>query len=268
LVKPVASAGGHGIRFWAGNRRNRTRSSRGFFFQQYIDGESCAAVYAASDRDTTLMGVSRQLVGEPWLHAAPFQYCGSVGPLDLDERVETAFARLGVTLVREFGLRGLFGVDCALRDGVPFPLEINPRYTASVEVLEYATGLVAMDCHRRAFAKEVESSSPHPLLKKMAKADRRLPHRYPRKQGNGNVVGKAILFARERVSMAVHAPWSLASEDPVTILPEFADIPYGGNVIEQGHPIVTLFASADTVASCMDELRQRVSSLDRWLFAR
>jgi len=27
---------------------------------------------------------------------------------------------------------------CILRDGVPWPVEINPRYTASVEVLEYA----------------------------------------------------------------------------------------------------------------------------------
>ena len=37
-------------------------------------------------------------------------------------------------------MRGLFGVDCVWRNGVPLPVEVNPRYTASVEVLEYAAG--------------------------------------------------------------------------------------------------------------------------------
>ena len=46
--------------------------------------------------------------------------------------------QLGLDLARGCGLRGLFGVDFVLSEGVPWPVEINPRYTASVEVLEYA----------------------------------------------------------------------------------------------------------------------------------
>ena len=44
---------------------------------------------------------------------------------------------------RAFGLVGLFGVDLILRDGEPWPVEVNPRYTASVEVLELALGTSA-----------------------------------------------------------------------------------------------------------------------------
>ena len=39
-----------------------------------------------------------------------------------------------------FGLAGWFGVDFILRDGIPWPVEINPRYTASVEIHELASG--------------------------------------------------------------------------------------------------------------------------------
>ena len=50
------------------------------------------------------------------------------------------------------GLRGLFGVDFVLRDGIPWPVEVNPRYTASVEVLEFAAGIRALTLHRSIFA--------------------------------------------------------------------------------------------------------------------
>ena len=78
------------------------------------------------------------------MHAAPFHYCGSVGPLSLAPQVRARFAQLGEVLVELFPLRGLFGVDCVLKDSVPWPVEVNPRYPASVEVLEYATGLAAL----------------------------------------------------------------------------------------------------------------------------
>ena len=76
----------------------------------------------------------------------PFAYCGSVGPLPLDCLLAPALRRLGHRLAAEGGLRGLFGIDGVLRDGAFWPVEVNPRYTASVEVLEYATGLRACTC--------------------------------------------------------------------------------------------------------------------------
>src|SRR6185312_3568245 len=44
----------------------------------------------------------------------------------------------GVT--REFGLRGVCGVDFIARDAVPYAIEVNPRPTASMELVERATG--------------------------------------------------------------------------------------------------------------------------------
>src|SRR5207249_9264748 len=97
-------------------------------------------VYVGAERHgnpfAAFLEVTRQLVGEPWLHAAPFHYCGSIGPLPLSESLWRKFWRIGTVLAKAFRLRGLFGVDCVLRDGIPWPVEVNPRYPASVEVLE------------------------------------------------------------------------------------------------------------------------------------
>ena len=51
--------------------------------------------------------------------------------------------KLGTVLAQAFRLVGLFGVDGVLDAERFWPVEVNPRYTASVEVLEGATGLPA-----------------------------------------------------------------------------------------------------------------------------
>jgi uncharacterized protein len=247
LKKPLDSGGGRGIRYWSRTRGHL--SQKGIYLQEFIEGESCAAVYVAINQRGILLGVTKQLVSQPWLHAAPFQYCGSVGPLSLDDAAETAFSRLGHVLAMEFSLRGLFGVDCVLKGGVPYPVEINPRYTASVEVLEHATGLMAMDWHRQAFTDEPVDVRPL-------------------KRALGSVIGKAILFARQKLVMPGDGPWTDSFNQPATDLCEFADISHVGEVIDKGQPVMSLFAQAETEAKCLLELRRRVRTLDRWLYGR
>ena len=147
LVKSLRGSGGSGVRFHSENESLPARC----YLQEFVEGESRAAVYAAGPKATRLLGVTRQLVGEAWLNAAPFHYCGNVGPLRLTADERRSLERLGHVLAAGCGLRGLFGVDGVWREGTFWPVEVNPRYTASVEVLEYATGLSAISWHRAAF---------------------------------------------------------------------------------------------------------------------
>lgn len=250
LVKRLASAGGAGIAFHAG--REPAPPRKRVYYQEYIDGEAAAAIYLGDGRWAYLLGATRQLVGESWLHAAPFHYCGSLGPLPLDEPLRQRLEVLGHVLVEGSGLRGLFGVDFVLRDEVPWPVEVNPRYCASVEVLEYAGNFSALALHWSVF--DPEATAPLP----------RLPL-----SGAGRV-GKAILFAREPLTFPADGPWqaSLRQSDPVHDLPSFADIPPAGQTIAQGAPILTLFARADSLAACRNVLRQTAADLDHHLFGR
>src|SRR5207253_6364233 len=110
------------------------------YCQEFIEGEPIAAVYVGDGEKARLIGVTCQLTGSDWLHARPFQYCGSVGPVSLPAETEALLERLGNVLTSGCRLRGLFGADCVVRDGTPYLVEVNPRYTASIEILEYATG--------------------------------------------------------------------------------------------------------------------------------
>lgn len=248
LLKHRSGAAGVGIHFWDGAAVSRRRAAK-CYLQQFIEGESCAALYLGDQERTRLLGISRQLVGECWLGAGPFRYCGSVGPLEVERATQALLEKVGATLATVAGLRGLFGVDFVLRDGVPWPVEVNPRYTASVEVLEYATGLPALALHRRVFDTSAVVSERSG-------------------SASAGVVGKAILFARAPLVFPAQGPWLsvLRSPGPVEEMPPFADIPPPGQHIEAGRPILTYFVRAASVEDCRRALRGIAADLNAILF--
>jgi predicted ATP-grasp superfamily ATP-dependent carboligase len=213
----------------------------GTYFQEHVEGMPAAALYCAAAGAARLLGLTRQFVGEGWLHAPAFGYCGSIGPLPLPGPLEQALTRLGDRLAAEGGLRGLFGVDGILRDGEFWTVEINPRYTASVEVLEHATGLRALHLHRLAFEDEAAVLS----VALPARAD--------------GVVGKAILYAAGDVLFPEEGPWreALTAARSVEELPAFADVPRAGERIAAGRPVLTVLARSAGVAECLAALRAR-----------
>ena len=247
LLKPLFGAGGGGVCFWSGNRSVANEDQ--CYLQEYIPGAPAAALYVAAAGTAELLGLTCQLSGEAWLHAPPFGYCGSIGPLPLEGPLEGALRRLGHRLAAEGGLLGLFGVDGILRDGEFWPVEINPRYTASVEVLEYAGGLQALHRHRLAFEDEPAAlSGPGPAP-------------------SGGVVGKAILYARDEVTVPEDGPWlaTLDTPGPVEELPDFADVPHAGERIAAGRPVLTMLARAGSVEECLTALRTRSAQVQACL---
>ena len=246
LIKPRRGSGGGGIQFLTGKPLSPCK--RSIYYQEYIEGEPCAAIYVSDGAVTHFLGVTRQLVGESWLHAAPFHYCGSIGPLPLPPPLREALERLGTVLARSCRLLGMFGIDCVLRDGIPWPVEVNPRYTASVEVLEYAIGFRALEWQRYVFERGVQ---PPPMTSNLS-----------------NFVGKAILFAKEPLVFPADGPWhaTLQSLQPVHELPRFADIPPGRQQIRVSRPVLTFFASGSSIAACQEDLQRIAADLDHWLF--
>src|SRR5438876_823977 len=61
LAKPRQGAGGKGIHYWKGQPLPQ-RSKRRVFYQEYIEGEACAAIYVSDETETRLLGLTRQLV--------------------------------------------------------------------------------------------------------------------------------------------------------------------------------------------------------------
>jgi predicted ATP-grasp superfamily ATP-dependent carboligase len=239
LVKPLASAGGQGIHPLG---RTTGPPKRPSYYQERVAGPSLSAVFVGRRDGAALAGVTRQWVGRP---GAPFAYVGSVGPWTVPAEVEARVEAVGRVLASSFGLVGLFGIDFIRRGGYPWPVEVNPRYAASVEVLELALGRSLLAEHRRACDPEVEV---------------RVNPAVAGREGRPPVVGKLIVFAVEPCRFPDRCEWHPHSDDPFAI-PRLGDVPQPGTRFEAGEPVLTLFAAGANAGECRDHLARETA---RW----
>jgi predicted ATP-grasp superfamily ATP-dependent carboligase len=226
-------------------------------FQRFVPGRSAAALFVVSPEGAIPVGVTRLLVGGA---GRDWQYVGSIGPepelLSLAHDVAWMkwFVAIGDVLANQIGLRGIVGVDLVLGDGVPWVLEINPRYTASVEVLERAGARAVLAAHvaacsadhdKDAIAKSVEFS----------------------RMGWGRTFAKTILFApREALVTPAFFEWAISQSSRDFDCCRLADIPSAGEVIPAGRPVLTAFAAGDSSDACEAELAQRLAEVTTRLY--
>ena len=109
-------------------------SGKAPYYQQFVSGIPLSAVF----QGCALQGVTRQLVGETCAGAAPFQYCGTISPWPISHEAQHYLQRLGTLLSEEYHLVGYYGVDLIAHEGQLWIIEINPRYTAAVEIVQQA----------------------------------------------------------------------------------------------------------------------------------
>jgi predicted ATP-grasp superfamily ATP-dependent carboligase len=243
LCKPRSRAGGDGIFFHTAIDVQPEPSA--YYVQEFIHGKPMSAVFVAGET-TQLLGVTEQLVGEPWLHAPPFAWAGNIGPVEMPEATTVALARFGAALAWASGLRGLFGIDFILDAfDVAWPVEVNPRYPASAEVIEHAAGRAVMLDHAAACG--------------IPPGDWPIP-------GNERhrIVGKAIYYSRWRFDFPPGGPWDdwQGPFDP-WILPALADIPATGTTIEPGWPVLTMLEGGSTPAEVRARLQSRAAELEQ-----
>ncbi len=226
VIKPLASAGGRGISVWDESAGNVPLAGP-HYFQQRVTGRVYSALFLAELEagDVRFVGLTRQLVGCPELHAGPFAWCGNIGPVFLPVEAEFLVRRWGNILKWKFGLTGLFGVDFMVDDaGVPWLLEVNPRLTGSVEVLELACGLSLLADHVAAFDVEAATSALEFAALPNVESDERF--------------GRAILYAPHQLRSHIPLPNPVDWE----AVPAVADIPEFGSVIEAGQPVCSVYA--------------------------
>lgn len=270
LVKPRAGAGGRGIRRWTpavadGHAMHHaTVANQHHVWQRSTSGTPLSASFCFTQRAARLLGVSRQLIGEPWCHAGLFAWCGAVilhtagrQPTD-DDRLVASLARLGDVLAERFRPVGLVGVDLLVdAAGRITVIEVNPRPTASMELFERSGAGSIVGIHLAACGCATPSGTT---------LDQPLPL-------SASTWAKAVLFAAEPTPVTQPlidallqetTPWTQADGG----WPALADIPRPGQTIAAGAPVVTIFAAASTTDDALAILRERVARIDALLAAR
>jgi predicted ATP-grasp superfamily ATP-dependent carboligase len=236
LLKPRRSGGGHGTSAWGPGRR----IGRQQYLQERVAGTPGSILFLADGSRAMALALSRQIVGERAFGARGFRYCGSLiagrGLFAAEQGLFSRASALADAVTREFGLVGLNGLDFIARAGVPWPIEVNPRWSASMELLDRSAGVPLFALHADACAGLLPETAP------------RLPR---------GVLGKAVVFARRGVAVGDTRPWL---RDPA-----IADVPHPGERIPRGRPICTVFASGSTVGTCLRALASRAAALYRAL---
>jgi predicted ATP-grasp superfamily ATP-dependent carboligase len=176
-------------------------------------------------------------VGDGAFGAMGYRYCGNIltasGPAhEREKAIVSAAALVASVVAQDFDVVGVNGVDFIERDGSLCPIEVNPRWCASLELVERVYGVSIFGAHADACTTgnlpsfDVSTSRRNPL-----------------------VAGKAIVFARQEVLMGDTRAWL---EDP-----DIRDIPRPGERIARGHPICTVLSEAPDTSACYDALVQR-----------
>lgn len=236
LRKPLRGGGGSGVAAWSAGAAVRADE----IVQERVDGVLASASFVADGRRAVVLGLAGQIAGDPAFGARGFRYCGSFFPLAVPggaallERVRT----LADGIVAAFGLRGVNGIDFVVRDGEPHVLEVNPRPSASMELIERARELSIFDTHLRACTSELPS--------------------FDAEAPPGETFGKAILFARRDVVPGDTRRW-MDRHDA-------RDVPFPGDRIRRGHPICTLFARGRDAPACYAELVATALALETELY--
>ncbi len=221
IEKPLRSGGGLGVRV-AKSRHSRA----GCFFQRRVDGPSWGALFVAKRGRAHWMGLTRQWQANDSPGVGGFQYAGSVGPIPVAPAARASLQRAADALVHSGGLRGWFGIDLVGQPGQWQIVEINPRYVASVEVLERAAGESLFPHHIGACL-----NCPDPLDRLES------PHGSCNAAGS-QVAGKVVCYASVATtgSQVVQAAKWIAEEFGV----ELADVPRAEATFTVGGPMITL----------------------------
>ena len=242
LRKPIRSAAGHHIQ--PADRLPEETDHSGAragvcFYQERIDGSAISLIGCASNGVGQFVGATTQLVGSTWCHAKPFAYCGSIGPLQLPDTLQAEAEAVIDCIASEFQLRGLFGVDAIVREERIYPIEVNPRFCASVEVIEISHGISGVEMHYNSCATE---QAPDDSLAGASCLY--------------ECVGKAIVFAPRDIVVddRLSDRWFESRFDGQGRL-RLADVPTAGQTIPKGHPVLTVFGYGDDERMVESRLR-------------
>jgi predicted ATP-grasp superfamily ATP-dependent carboligase len=238
LVKPVASGGGGAVRVW----RPGAGVARSAYLQESIDGTVGSVVFVAAAGRARVFALSRQLVGDPAFGATGFRYCGSIlaasgdPQFSEDDEVFAKACDAADIVTREFGLVGINGLDFVARDGTPFAIEVNPRWSSSMEVAERAYGINVFGMHADACTSNTLSTFDVTTARRVSEA-----------------TGRAVVYARSAIRADDTDAWL---RDPDT-----RDVPHPGDVIEEGKPICSVFATGRDAQSCYLTLVERARQI-------
>lgn len=252
LCKTYRGANGSGVWPLDSEMSLQSAENADAYYQQHLEGAVASALFAVSAAQKRLLGYATQHLIDP-AEASDLQYLGALGPwCVLNERMLKQFENIGNVLC-ELQLTGVVGVDLIVPMSEEVSvLEINPRWTASVELGEAAASRSFMPFHVAACRDEQVPRLPNLYL-----SDRD-------SHQECTTYAKSVLYAKSDIEIAKEfTNWALETKSqnkPFWL----ADIPAAGTEIKARQPVTTVMTLGawlegySAMQPAIDEVEQRL----------
>lgn len=221
LRKPFKSGVGHDIEPWDSIVPDDPESK----VQRWVEGVLHSASFIANGEDAQVFSVTHQLSGDPAFGAQGFAYVGNLLIANPDAELLARLNLLARALTQAFDLLGLNGIDFVLNGEQVSILEVNPRYSASMELVEEALKVSLLEWHTAGCRRQ---SLPM------------LPERHDQV-----VFSKAIVYARRDGILPDTTHWLAKGR---------RDVPHAGGSVRAGFPICTVTAVGVDQQQCYAQL--------------
>jgi predicted ATP-grasp superfamily ATP-dependent carboligase len=177
----------------------------------------------------------------------PYLFGGAIGPVPLPQTVVDRLLSFAKQCYQCFGIKGWFQVDFMLNhQGDLWLLEINPRWSATMEIYERIQGHSLVSPHLRAWGVDAKE------------------HDFP-KQIPHSLILKYVVYASATFT------WTTAQSQKASDInrkamdangwPILADLPQENTTFESGMPILTILASGYHLADIYQYTQQMIQYL-------
>jgi len=266
LRKRRNGAGGIGVTVESFSSNADAADEPQYYWQRRLDG-ICIGVSFLSDavRNHTLGSVVSLTQEDIW-GPEPFSYRGSISSTPLPPVIQQQLDRFGDIVRREVGHRGLWQADFIVSEDRLSLLEINPRWSSSMELLD-ALGQMAIpgrdvsepqnsfvEWHVRSLG-----DSPVSIVQEELSNDAKTKC----------CIGKCIVYAQhdqhiddELLESWWKNRWHGSVQELVAGV-RYADIPPIPFTIERGYPILSCFALGNSAGAIVKQLRDAASNISK-----
>jgi predicted ATP-grasp superfamily ATP-dependent carboligase len=146
LCKSLSSAGGLGVQFCDDSTHCFEGSgASNVYWQRFVNGRPIGITFLSAAGRSQFVGAALSIGGQRDCSPLPFLYRGNIAPLEIRDAERERLEGFAHAVHQSTGIRGLWQADWIVNHEGWWLLEINPRWSASMELLDplYGNRLIA-----------------------------------------------------------------------------------------------------------------------------